>query len=615
MQRPTRSIFTNHIHVFTRSRVILMFSTAAFAVSFGLMGQAPEPVAAPDKMAELFSPAAVTGAMCGPAGQVGPSRLRQILAAASMSQAQAAGDPSADPERPPLYSDLGTLTFAMTSKSPLAQAYFDQGLRFAYAFNHAESVRSFQAAQSLDPECALCAWGEAYALGPNINQPMSPDVVEQALAAMKRAVANRDNASPQEQGLIDALATRYGEDSAKRSAPYNKAFATAMIDVQARYPDNHQIAVLTADAIMNESPWTYWEPNGRTPAGRNGQAVSLVEGVLADNASHAGAIHLYIHLLEASQMPEKVVPYAENLHGLMPGAGHIVHMPSHIYYRIGRYLDSLETNVGAVKVDEAYLQRPESIQGGMYQFGYYPHNVHFVLVSAHMAGDRARALEYAAKLDALIPMSLATAVPGVQPVKVSPLFTYAEFGTHDQVMALPDPGPDAPYVKAIWHYARAVSLARHGDADAALAEVDAIAAVSDKANFRGGGIPTPTLLSIAQNVALGRIAQASDDHEAAVGYFEAGVSLQDTVNYMEPPYWYYPVRQSLGAAYLAVGRDGDAEQALKASLIDAPNNGLALFGLAETYATMGDDTAAQYTKDLLGKAWAGDVSDLDLDRL
>lgn len=615
MQRPTRSIFTNHIHVFTRSRVILMFSTAAFAVSFGLMGQAPEPVAAPDKMAELFSPAAVTGAMCGPAGQVGPSRLRQILAAASMSQAQAAGDPSADPERPPLYSDLGTLTFAMTSKSPLAQAYFDQGLRFAYAFNHAESVRSFQAAQSLDPECALCAWGEAYALGPNINQPMSPDVVEQALAAMKRAVANRDNASPQEQGLIDALATRYGEDSAKRSAPYNKAFATAMIDVQARYPDNHQIAVLTADAIMNESPWTYWEPNGRTPAGRNGQAVSLVEGVLADNASHAGAIHLYIHLLEASQMPEKVVPYAENLHGLMPGAGHIVHMPSHIYYRIGRYLDSLETNVGAVKVDEAYLQRPESIQGGMYQFGYYPHNVHFVLVSAHMAGDRARALEYAAKLDALIPMSLATAVPGVQPVKVSPLFTYAEFGTHDQVMALPDPGPDAPYVKAIWHYARAVSLARHGDTDAALAEVDAIAAVSDKANFRGGGIPTPTLLSIAQNVALGRIAQASDDHEAAVGYFEAGVSLQDTVNYMEPPYWYYPVRQSLGAAYLAVGRNDDAEQALKASLIDAPNNGLALFGLAETYATMGDDTAAQYTKDLLGNAWAGDVSDLDLDRL
>ncbi len=606
MQIPTRAIF--------------MFSTAAFAVSFGLMGEGPEPIGAsqPDKMAELFSPAAVSGAMCGPAGQVGPSRLRQILAAASMSQAQAAGDPSADPERAPLYSDLGTLTFAMTSTSPLAQAYFDQGLRFAYAFNHAESVRSFQTAQSLDPECALCAWGEAYALGPNINQPMSPDVVEQALAALDRAVDNRDKASPQERALIDALANRYGEESAKRSAPYNKAFATAMIDVQAQYPNNHEIAVLTADAIMNESPWVYWEPNGRTPAGRNGQAVALVEGVLANNASHVGAIHLYIHLLEASQMPEKVVPYAENLHGLMPGAGHIVHMPSHIYYRIGRYLDSLETNVEAVEVDEAYFQRPESMQGGMYQFGYYPHNVHFVLVSAHMAGDRARSLEYAAKLDALIPMSLATAVPGVQPVKVSPLFTYAEFGTHDQIMALPDPGMDAPYVKAIWHYARAVSFARYGDADAALIEVDAIAAVSDKANFRGlvgSGIPAPTLLSIAQNVALGRIAQASGDHESAVGYFEAGVSLQDTVNYMEPPYWYYPVRQSLGAAYLAVGRDEDAERALKASLIDAPNNGLALFGLAETYAAMGDDTAARYTKDLLDNAWAGDVSDLALDRL
>jgi len=601
----------------TPTRAILMFSTAAFAVSFSLMGQAPESIKAPAKMAELFSPAAINSAMCGPAGQADPSRLRQILAAASMSQAQAAGESSADPERPPLYSDLGTLTFTVTSNSPLAQDYFNQGLRFTYAFNHAEAVRSFQAAQKLDPECALCAWGEAYALGPNINQPMSPDVVEQALVALRRAAANRDNVSLQEQALIDALATRYGDDAAKRSASYNEAFATAMIDVQARYPDNHQIAVFTADAIMNESPWVYWEPNGRTPAGRNGQAVALIEGVLANDASHAGAIHLYIHLLEASQMPEKALPYAENLRGLMPGAGHIVHMPSHIYYRIGRYLESLETNVEAVEVDEAYFQRPDSIQGGMYQFGYYPHNVHFVLVSAHMAGDRTRSLEYAAKLDALIPIQLAAAVPGVQPVKVSPLFTYAEFGAHDQVIALPDPGMEAPYVKAIWHYARAVSLARQGDTEAALAEVDAIAAVSEKGNFRGlvgSGIPAPVLLSIAQNVALGRIAQARGDHFSAVGYFEAGAALQDTVNYMEPPYWYYPVRQSLGAAYLAVGRDEDAEQALKASLIDAPNNGLALFGLAETYVAMGDDTAARYIKDLFSKAWAGDVSDLDLDQ-
>ncbi|NKB44653.1 MAG: tetratricopeptide repeat protein [Alphaproteobacteria bacterium] len=595
---------------------IALFTTLLVTGLVGMRFEAAEPVAPDaDKMAELFSPASVGGAMCGPAGQQRPNLLRQVLAAAAMGQAEAATDAA---DHPPLYSDLGTVTYAATSDSPMAQAYFDQGLRFAYAFNHAEAVRSFKAAQDLDPGCALCAWGEAYALGPNINLPMAPDAVDQALAAVERSVANASNASPREQALIAALATRYGEDAARRPVPYNTAFATAMIDVQASYPDDHGIALITADAVMNESPWVYWEPDGRTPAGRIGKAVALVEQVLADNPSHPGAIHLYIHLLEASVMPTKVEPYAEIMEGLMPGAGHMVHMPSHIYYRIGRYLDSLETNIEAVLVDEAYFQRPEAIAGGMYQYGYYPHNVHFVLVSAYMAGDRDRSLEYADKLDALVPMAMANSAPGVQPVKVSPLFTYAEFGAHDQVMALPDPGTEAPYVKAMWHYARAISLAKNDQSIAALAEVDAIAALNDNANFRGltgNGVPAPTLLSIAQQVALGRIAQADDELDAAIGHFEAAVSLQDTVNYMEPPYWYYPVRQSLGAAYLAAGRPDDAERALKASLIDAPNNGLALFGLAEVYKAKGDAVAAKLTEDLLSDAWAGTQADLDMSKL
>ena len=242
----------------------LRVSIALFTIllTTGLVGmrfESAEPAApAPDKMAELFSPASVGGAMCGPAGQPQPNRLRQILASAGMSQARAATDATDDGTLPPLYSDLGTVTYAMTSQSPLAQAYFDQGLRFAYAFNHAEAVRSFKAAQRLDPDCALCAWGEAYALGPNINMPMNPDVVEQALAAVDRATQNINNASSREQALIKALAVRYGEDAARRAAPYNTAFATAMMEVQARYPDDHGIALITADAIMNESPWIYW---------------------------------------------------------------------------------------------------------------------------------------------------------------------------------------------------------------------------------------------------------------------------------------------------------------------------------------------------------------------
>lgn len=570
------------------------------------------------KMAELFSPASVAQSSCGAGGQARQSFLRQALMSVAISPAQAAISQVDGKALPPLYHDLGTLTYAVTSDVALAQAYFDQGLKFVYAFNHSEAIRSFQAAQKLDPMCALCAWGEAYALGPNINAAMSADVLGQAMEAVQRAQEMAGQASPREQALIEALAVRYGEDAVRRPSPYNDAFATAMLSVQQDYPQDTEIALITADAIMNESPWQYWESDGATSAGRMERAVKLVEGILAANPLHPGAIHSYIHIVEASTTPERAEPYADQLHGLMPGAGHIVHMPSHIYYRIGRYLDSLETNINAVAVDEAYFQRPEAIKGGMYQYGYYPHNVHFVLVSAQMAGDRETTLKFAKKLDELLPMDMVNTAPWVQPVKVSPLFAYAQFGGHRQIMMLPDPGTDSPYVKAMWHYARAVSLAKNGEQDSALEEVDAIAELSDRANFRAmirGGVPAPALLSIAQQVAMGRIAQSNKDVDAAIQHFEAAVSLQDTVNYMEPPYWYYPVRQSLGAAYVMAGRYNEAEQTLKASLMETPNNGLALYGLASLYNSTGDIAAAEMTQGLLLDAWAGRDEDLSLNDL
>lgn len=602
------------------SALLLVGAIAALEpVSAPKVEQKDEVVSVPaDKLAELFSPASVTRSLCGPAVQAQRSLLHQALASAGISDAHAAS-PQPDAEAlPPLYDDLGTLTYAVTSGVALAQAYFDQGLRLVYAFNHADAVRSFQTAQKLDPDCALCAWGEAYALGPNINAAMSPGAVEQAMAAVTRAQAKAASVTPRERALINALAQRYGEDAASRPGPYNAAFATAMLAVQGEYPDDLEIALITADAIMNESPWQYWEADGATSAGRMAEAVDLVEGILAVNPLHPGAIHAYIHIVEASTTPERAEPYADQMHGLMPGAGHIVHMPSHIYYRIGRYLDSLETNINAVAVDEAYLQRPEAITGGMYQFGYYPHNVHFVLVSAQMAGDRETTLQFADKLDALLPMEMVNTAPWVQPVKTAPLFAYAQFGSHEKIMSLPEPSLEAPYVKAMWHYTRAVSLAKVGQSGDALLEVDAISELNEKANFRAlvrGGVPASTLLSVAQQVALGRIAQADGDMEAAIRHFEAGVSLQDTVNYMEPPYWYYPVRQSLGAAYISAGRADEAERVLKESLIETPNNGLALYGLSEVYGLQGDDVAAAYTKDLLLNAWAGNADDLNLEGL
>jgi len=587
------------------------------AVGYSASSNQPQPVDM-DKMAELFDPAVVGGSACGPAGGERKSLLRRALEAAQANQAFASASRNASSPLPRLYDDLGTLAYDVSTREADAQDYFNQGLRFVYAFNHAEAARSFQAGQQVDADCALCAWGEAWALGPNINAPMAPYAVEPALAALAKAEEVAAKASPKEQAMIAALATRYGPDASTKPAPYNRAFASAMLEVQAAYPDDPEIAVVTADAIMNESPWIYWEANGRTNAGRMDKAIALVEQVLAADPAHPGAIHLYIHSMEASMMPEKAEPFADTLNGLMPGAGHIVHMPSHIYYRVGRYKDSLSTNLVAVETDEAYFQRPEAIKGGMYELGYYPHNVHFVLVSAQMAGDAKTSLEYAAKLDEILPNEGIEAAPYAHPIKVAPLFAHAQFSDAATILALPEPGDGAPYVKAMWRYARAVAFAGQKASDKAYGEIDAIAALNDTADFRAisaGGVPAQVLLSIAQQVALGRVAQAEGDVETAIKRFEAGASLQDTINYMEPPYWYYPIRQSLGAAYLAAGRTDDALQAFKASLITAPNNAWSLYGLEQAYKVKGDTAAAGYTADLLENAWIDRGAELNLDQL
>ncbi|MFL2769908.1 MAG: tetratricopeptide repeat protein [Rhodospirillaceae bacterium] len=605
-----------------KSRKSLIFITVTAALITGVVGHdrssLKPSLVDKAKMANLFDPRFVGGSMCGHPGDINRSFLRKAFEATQASQVLASVSLEGNFLLPPLYDDLGSLAYKISTSFPDAQAYFNQGLRFVYAFNHAEAIRSFRAAQQVDPNCALCAWGEAYALGPNINAAMAPNVVEPALAALMRAQAAARNASSKEQAIIKATAVRYGPDASTKPASYNQAFATAMLEVQAAFPEDLEIALITAAAIMNENPWTYWEADGRTAAGRNGQAVSMVEGVLAKNPDHPGAIHLYIHLVEASTKPERAEPFADTLLGLMPGAGHIVHMPSHIYYRIGRYKDSLETNLVAVSTDEAYFQRPEAIKGGMYELGYYPHNVHFVLVSAQMAGDARTSIEFAAKIDEILPNDGIEAATYAHPIKVAPLFAHAQFSEAETILSLPEPSEGAPYVQAMWHYARAIAFAKQKQFSKAYTEVDAIAELNDSANFRAlsaGGVPAQVLLSIAQQVSLGRIAQAEGDLGVAIKRFEAGAELQDTINYMEPPYWYYPIRQSLGAAYLAAGQVDDSIQEFKASLILAPNNAWSLYGLEQAYAAKGDAVAAKFTNDLLLKAWIDQAAVLDLSQL
>jgi tetratricopeptide (TPR) repeat protein len=516
----------------------------------------------------------------------------------------------------PLYDNLGTLTYAITTNNPTAQRYFDQGLRLTYAFNHAEARRAFHEAQRLDPNCALCYWGEAFVLGPNINAPMDEAAGNPAVLAISKAKEFSARASAPEQALINALAKRYATDPKADRAALNQAYADAMTDATRRFPDDQEIAVLYADAVMNLSPWNYWEADRKTPKGKIGEAIQTIEKVLARHPNHPGAIHLYIHLTEASITPERAEPYANRLAALMPGAGHLVHMGSHTFYRVGRYHDAVEANKQAVQVDEAYLASVKA--EGIYPYGYYPHNIHFVMASAQMTGDGQTALEYARRLEGKIPDAAAEKIGFLQPVKAAPYLIYAQFSTPDAVLAIPDPGNKFPVVKAAWHYARGVTLAAKGEIEPAQKEAALIAELTQKTDFsylQAWGVPAPDILRIARHVIEGRIAQAQNDTARAIKEFETAVSIQDTLNYTEPPYWYYPVRQSLGAALLEAGKAAEAEQVFQKSLQQFPKNGWALYGLMKAQQAQGNSAAAQETEKRFKQAWVGSAEAPNLRRL
>src|SRR5215475_6012152 len=518
---------------------------------------------------------------------------------------------------PPLWDGLGSVTYKITTSSAEAQAYFDQGFRLAYAFNHGEAQRAFRKAQKLDPACAMCFWGEALVLGPNINLPMQDDAVKPAFAAAQKARALAAAASPREQALIAALAARYADDAKADRARFDAAYAAAMAKAAARFPDDNEIAVLYAESVMDLSPWNYWQPGGRQPNPQSVAIVPTLERVLARDPNHPGAIHFYIHAVEASDRPQRAERYADRLRGAIPGAGHLVHMPSHIYYRLGRYLDALADNKTAVAVDEKYLA-DASAPMGVYRLGYYPHNVHFVMASAQMAGDGATVIAAAEKLRGLIPDDVARGIAMAQPVKAASYFAHAQFGTPDAILALPDPGDGIPYVKAMWLYARGIAHSAQRKFDAAMAEADAIAALAHTADFTlldASGIPAQQVMTLARTVIAGRVAQAQGDFPAAVRQFEEAAALQDALPYTEPPYWYYPVRQTLAAALLQAGRLADAEEQFQRALRRSPNNGWSYFGLAELYQARRDSAAAAKAEAELAKTWVGDRGLLQISNL
>ncbi len=527
--------------------------------------------------------------------------------------AAAAVTSSLPDDDPPLMSGLGTLSVPITTQSSLAERFFNQGYRLAWGFNHDEARRAFRKAQRLDPECAMCYWGEAWVLGPNINVPMDPKANAPALSALERAQRYAPRATLAEQALIRALGTRYSPDPKADRSALDAAFARAMREVAQSFPRDNDIATIYADALMNVSPWDYWEAGGTRLKAPVAELVDTLEGVLQRRSDHVGAIHLYIHAVEASSNPRRAERSADRLVGLMPGAGHIVHMPSHIYYRVGRYRDSLATNRAAVAVDETYItdQKPS----GVYPLGYYPHNVHFLMVSAQMAGDGPSVIAAASKLAKLIPDAVARDVLLLQPVKAAPYFAHAQFSDAATVLALPDPGNDFPYLQSVWHYARGVALASKGQLKAAGAELAAIERIVQRADFKGFDewkIPARATGQLAAHVLRGRIAQGGHDLDIAVREFEAAIKVQDSLPYMEPPYWYYPVRQSLGALLVLRGETQRARAVFGQSLARSPNNAWALFGLAEAYAREGRRREARAVMRRFERAWIGETTRLNL---
>lgn len=509
--------------------------------------------------------------------------LLHALAAALALASRPTGTPT---DTVPLYDNLGDHHREITTTVPAAQEYFDQGLRLYYAFNHPEAIRAFRAAQRLDSLCAMCYWGEALAWGPNINLPMDSASGVAAHMSLQRALALRSHASGVERMLIDALASRYAppERVADPRAALDSAYAIAMADVARAHPHDHDIAVLYSESLMDLRPWNYWTRDGSLQPGMD-QALSRLERVVASNPRHPGACHFYIHAVEAAH-PERAVPCAERLAALMPGAGHIVHMPGHIYIRVGRYMDAVKANEHAVHADETYIrdQRPGV---SAYTAGYYPHNFDFLAFAAAMAGRADQAIGAADRQASTVP-SEALGAPGMTFLQhhiTRRLQLRVRFGRWDEILRTPAPSGELPHALGMWHYARGRALAATGktrEAEAELALVHTAATDPRLAGVRLEFNESPAILGIAEHVLAGSIADARGDHAAAVGHLREAATIEDGLTYGEPPDWTIPVRHDLGAALLAAGQPTEAERAYREDLKRFPGNGWSLLGLSQS---------------------------------
>jgi len=508
-----------------------------------------------------------------------------------------------------LLEGLGNHRFPVTSVHPEVQRWFDQGLMLAYGFNHDAAERSFLRATELDPGCAMCWWGASLVLGPHVNAAMDPADSQDAWQRLQRARELASNASEREQAFIEALASRYAQDPPEDRRPLDEAYAAAMRDLAQARPDDLDAAVMIAEALMDLQPWDYYDAQLR-PKGHTGEVVDTLESVMARDPDHAGALHLYVHAVEASADPRRGVAAADRLRKLVPGSGHLVHMPAHIYARVGRWHDAVVANQRAIEADDAYLALCRGNSGGVYPLGYVPHNHHFLWFAASMEGSgevaqaAARNTGERANLQDLM---REPGYAGLQHYWLTPWFDNVRFGRWDLIEGADNPAPDLPYVTAIWHYARAMAAVRRqrlDEADAHLAALRPLAADPAMDQLMvWDRYPLAHAARIAERTVTAELAAARGQVDGAVAALEEAVAIEDAIPYDEPPGWHAPVRQTLGAVLLDAGRATDAEAVYREELRRNPGNGWSLFGLARSLEAQGKPEAAE-ARASFERAWA-----------
>jgi tetratricopeptide (TPR) repeat protein len=505
-----------------------------------------------------------------------------------------------------LMTGYGNWHHPVSTKNAQAQAFFDQGLRLIYAFNHDEAARSFQRAAELDPKLAMAYWGIAEAVGPNYNDPASEDRFVQAHAAIAKAPTLAADASESDKEYIAALAKRFPADPKSDLHAAAEQYRDAMPDVVKRFPDDLDAATLFAEAGMNLHPWGLWRADG-TPEQGTEEIVATLESVIRREPNHLGAIHYYIHSVEASTSPERALAGANRLAQLAPAAGHIVHMPAHIYIRTGDYQAAVETNQKAALADQAYLKA--SGAEGIYSMMYYSHNLHFIAMAAAMNGNYLESRRGAQMLAANVGPHVKV-MPPLEGFMTVPLAVEVRFHKWNEILKAPQPDPDMHTATVFWHFARGLALAGTGKLEEAEAEHKLVAEAEEKtppdAVFQ---MPinnkTKDILKIAENVLGAKISLAKNDMDATVNQLRAAVAVQDSLKYDEPQDWFYPVRESLGAVLLKIGDDAGAEDVFRADLDRNPRNPRSLFGLEQALKAMDRTYDAGFVRQQFDANWKG----------